>query len=396
MTRTPAPSILPTLSSAEARHSERVSEAVRAAVVAHEGWLAFDDYLQLVLYAPGLGYYSAGSPKLGRGGDFITAPELSELFGRCVARQCAQLLQVGAGDILELGAGSGALAASILPTLESLGVLPRHYYILEISADLRARQRLRLAQLPQHLHALIVWLDALPATPLEGVILLNEVADALPFKRFVVDAATPGGFQERGVALSARGELIEADRPASSALIAELQRLGAELPPWPPGFESELCPLLSPWLAAIAAVLARGAILLIDYGLPRREYYHLERSRGTMRCHFRHRAHERPLLYPGMQDITAWLDFTRVAEGAADAGLEIAGFCTQTAFLLALGIEAEVAAAQAPLERARRASEARTLLLPGEMGEPFKAIALTRALDLALDGFRLQDLRRAL
>src|ERR1700676_4341346 len=337
MTSADEVSNLPPLHPDEARHGALVLQAVRAAIATHHGWLAFDDYLRLVLYAPGLGYYSAGSAKLGSGGDFVTAPELSGLFGRCVARQCAQVLQLCGGDVLELGAGTGALAASVLAMLAELGPLPQHYYVLEVSADLRARAQQRLAGLSVALRTRVQWLDALPAAPIAGVILANEVADALPFKRFVM---AHGALLERGVALSAQGELVEADQPADATLRAEIERMAHALPApwvWPSDYQSEWCPMLQPWIAAIGASLGHGAALIIDYGLGRSEYYHPQRSGGTLRCHYRHRAHEDPLLYPGLQDITAWVDFTRVAEAAADASLEVAGYCTQAAFLLATG-----------------------------------------------------------
>ena len=391
MTPGDAVSILPPLPPDAARQTAAVLQAVRDAIATRGGWLAFDDYLRIVLYAPGLGYYSAGSEKLGRGGDFITAPEVSGLFGRCLARQCAEVLRLTGGDVLELGAGTGALAASVLPTLSELGSLPRHYDILEISAELRARSQQRLSSLPEALRARVRWLDALPPAPIAGVILANEVADALPFKRFVIAAGEP---RERGVALSAQGDLCEADRPADATLRAQLGRIASA---WPDGYGSELCPMLEPWIGAIGAALGRGAALIIDYGIGRHEYYHPQRSGGTLRCHFRHRAHEDPLLYPGLQDISAWVDFTRVAEAADVAALAVAGYCTQAAFLLANGIESDLAASDATtLEHARLAAQARQLLLPGEMGETFKVMALTRALDVPLRGFEYQDLRLSL
>jgi SAM-dependent MidA family methyltransferase len=410
MTPGDAVSILPPLQPDEARHGAAVLQAVRDAIASHGGWLAFDDYLRIVLYAPGLGYYSAGSAKFGHGGDFVTAPEVSGLFGRCVARQCAEVLQLTGGDVLELGAGTGALAASVLATLRELGSLPQHYDILEISADLRARAQQRVSSLPEALRARVRWLDTLPAVPIAGVILANEVADALPFQRFVI---ATGGPLELGVALSPQGELVEAERPAGAPLQAEIGRIAASLSaawpassaapagipaqwPWPSGYRSELCPMLGSWIAAISAALGRGAALIVDYGFGRHEYYHPQRSGGTLRCHFRHRAHEDPLLYPGLQDITAWVDFTRVAEAADAAALAVAGYCTQAAFLLATGIESDLAATDATLEHARLASQARQLLLPGEMGETFKVMALTRALDAPLRGFEYQDLRRSL
>jgi SAM-dependent MidA family methyltransferase len=383
--------MLPDLTADQARHSAAVARAVSAAIEAQAGWLAFDDYLRIVLYAPGLGYYSAGSVKFGPGGDFVTAPELSGLYARCLASQCAPVLRAVGGDVLELGAGTGRLAAGVLTRLAELEQLPHHYYILEVSADLRVRQSETLEGLPAALRSRVAWLDALPATPITGVVLANEVADALPFQRFVIDAEA---LYQRGVGLSDEAALVDADRPASAALRAELGRMAPN--GWPRRYLSELCPMMGPWVAAIAKSLSRGAVFQIDYGQPRHEYYHPQRNRGTLRCHFRHRAHDDPLLYPGLQDITAWVDFTRVAEAAVDAQLEVAGFCTQAAFLLANGIEAEVAAASNTLERARLASQARVLLLPGEMGERFKVMALTRGFDEPLCGFAYQDLRRSL
>jgi SAM-dependent MidA family methyltransferase len=391
MTGSVATSMLPPLSADEERHEAAVRRELQARISASGGWLPFDEYLRVALYAPGLGYYSAGSIKLGREGDFVTAPELSPLFGRALARQCAEVLQAVGGSILELGAGSGALAGVLLASLQEIGVLPERYQILETSADLSARQRERLLKLPAQLSARVHWLEQLPEGPLTGIILANEVADALPFRRFAV---ANSGYVERGVALSESGGLMLSDRPALAALVSELERIApAGLPD---GYESELCPLLDGWIASLAAALARGMILLTDYGLPRREYYHPQRLHGTLRCYFRHRAHDDALLHPGLQDITAWVDFTRVAEAATEAGLELPGYCTQAAFLLANGIEADVAAARSTVERARMAAEARQLLLPGEMGESCKAIALSRDLGMPLRGFALQDLRRAL
>ena len=208
-----------------------------------------------------------------------------------------------------------------------------------------------------------------------------------------------GALLERGVALSAQGELVEADQPADATLRAEIERMAHALPApwvWPSDYQSEWCPMLQPWIAAIGASLGHGAALIIDYGLGRSEYYHPQRSGGTLRCHYRHRAHEDPLLYPGLQDITAWVDFTRVAEAAAAAALSVAGYCTQAGFLLSSGIEADVAASGPTMLHARLAAEARQLLLPAEMGETFKVMALTRGIDAPLCGFEYQDLRRSL
>lgn len=424
MTRAPAGSTAIaalSLTHAERAHCERVLAAIRAAIRTAGGWLPFDRFMELALYAPGLGYYSAGSAKLGAGGDFATAPEISSLFSRCVARQCAEILaQVGhapaapgngcAATILELGAGTGRMAADILVELERLQHLPAQYQILEVSADLRERQQLRIAELPAHLAARVVWLDALPPKPVDGVILANEVLDALPCTRFVIGAT----LLEVGVEIapeSAGAQVAEgaqgtrdvggaalrmATRLAEGAVHRALAAVLADLPEiLPAGYVSELCPRADAWIRALAEALGRGALLLFDYGLPRTQYYHPARGTGTLRCHFKHHVHDDPLLNVGVQDITAWVDFTRVAEAAHAAGLDVAGFVTQAAFLLGTGIEADVAAAQG-MQQLRLSGEAQRLLLPGEMGEAFKAMALTRGLGMPLSGFALQDLRRSL
>jgi SAM-dependent MidA family methyltransferase len=386
--------MLPPLTPEEERHSRAVRALIAAELAARGGWLSFERFMELALYAPGLGYYSAGSTKLGPGGDFVTAPEVSPLFGRCLARQCAEVLAHTGGEILELGAGTGRLAESLLTALAEADRLPERYAILEVSADLAARQRARLAALPRELAGRVVWLERLPATPLRGVILANEVADALPVRRFRVEEAS---LSELGVALDAAGEFCERATGADGTLAAACRELTAGLAQaLPPGYTSEICVRVMPWIASLADCLAQGALLLFDYGLPRRHYYHPQRSAGTLRCHFRHRAHEDPYVNVGVQDITAWVDFTRVAEAAQAARLEVAGFATQAAFLLACGLEDFVAAAEDPVGRARLAGEARRLVMPEEMGEAFKVMALTRALEAPLSGFALQDLRHQL
>ncbi|MDB6009933.1 MAG: hypothetical protein JWL65_2183 [Gammaproteobacteria bacterium] len=356
------------------------------------GWLSFEQFMELALYAPGLGYYSAGSTKIGSGGDFVTAPEISDLFSRCVASQCAQVLSVTGGEILELGAGTGRMALAVLESLAAAGVVPDRYSILEVSADLAERQRARLSSLPPSLRERVVWLQRLPERPCRGVILANEVLDALPCQRFVVDAVV----HELGVSLEGDSFIERAAIP-DAALTSALENLLRELPqPLPSGYTSEVCLKLEPWIASVGECLERGLILLFDYGLPRSHYYHPQRVDGTLRCHFKQLAHDNPYINVGVQDITAWVDFTRVAEAGVAAGLDVTGFCTQAAFLLATGIESLVAGAVGVVEEARLAGEARRLLMPGEMGEAFKAIALTRDYDAALSGFALQDLRHSL
>ena len=382
----------PPLTAEEAAHSRALAERIALEVRAAGGWVTFERFMELALYAPGLGYYSAGSVKIGAGGDFVTAPELSDLFSRCVAEQCAQVLQRG-GEILELGAGTGRMAAAILTELAARGCLPDRYAILEVSADLADRQRRRIATLPAGLAERVAWLERLPERPIDGVILANEVLDALPCRRFSI---RNGAVLELGVA--ADGERPrELAAPAEPALAEEWRRLAAQRSaPLPEGYVSEICLRVGPWLAGIADCLERGAMLLFDYGLPRAHYYHPQRLAGTLRCHYKHHVHDDPYINLGVQDITAWVDFTRVAEAALECGLEVAGFATQAAFLLATGIERWLAEAGDPVEHARRAGEARRLMLPAQMGEAFKVMALTRGLDAALCGFALQDLRDSL
>ena len=392
--------MLPALNAAEAAHSAAVLQHIVGRIRASAGCIDFETFMELALYAPGLGYYSAGSAKLGVAGDFTTAPEVSELFGRCVARQCAPILnEIGGGSILELGAGTGALAATVLRELAARDALPRHYDILEVSADLAERQRQRLGTLPEPLRARIRWLQQLPSDPLRGIILANEVLDALPCHRFAVRETT---VEALGVTAAADGTLGWASRPADASLTAAVHELNRTLPaPLVPGYCSELCTRVDPWVAGVAACLERGVLLLFDYGLPRAQYYLPERDAGTLTCHFKHRAHFDPFVNLGVQDITAWVDFTRVALAGHACGLEVLGLCTQAAFLLGSGIDEFLAQCadgpprDAP-EQARLAAEARRLLLPGEMGEAFKLLALGRGIDVPLECFKFQDLRDSL
>jgi SAM-dependent MidA family methyltransferase len=382
----------------EAAHSARVLQLISQRISAAGGFLSFETFMELALYAPGLGYYSAGSAKLGAAGDFTTAPEMSDLFARCVARQCAQVLDgIPGGSILELGAGTGRMAAALLAELAVLDRLPARYDILEVSADLAERQRARLATLPDALRSRVRWLQQLPDTGLRGVILANEVLDALPCRRFVMRGAPPSTIEELGVTLTADGVLAWATRAADAALTSAVQELHAQLPePLPPGYASEVCLLADPWITSLAALLTQGVMLLFDYGLPRAQYYHPERRSGTLTCHFKHRAHFDPLIQVGVQDITAWVDFTRVALAGHAAGLAVLGFCTQAGFLLGAGIDELLAQAHSPVEQARLTGEARRLLMPGEMGEVFKLLALGRGVDTPLLSFTHQDRRDSL
>ncbi len=314
------------------------------------------------------------------------------MFGRCLARHCGEVLAaLGGGEILEIGAGSGRLAFDILT---ALGVPPARYRILEVSADLRERQRALLAQLPAPLANCVEWIDAPAEEPWRGALIANEVLDALPVKAFTW---RDGAAFERGVALDGAGRPSWQQRPASGELYAELQRLRADAAAdWPSGYASELCAPAGAWIDTVTRSMSHGVALFIDYGLPRRDYYHARRMTGTLRCHYRHRAHEDPFAHPGLEDITAWVDFTRIAEAADAAGLEVLGYTTQAGMLVGLGIDAQVAAAGDVTTHIRRASEARRLLMPEEMGETFKAMALGRSFDAPLTAFAPLDLRRML
>jgi SAM-dependent MidA family methyltransferase len=305
------------------------------------------------------------------------------------------LRELQGGSLVEIGAGTGRLAVDVLSRLESLDCLPQHYLILDVSADLRDRQRRLIVDRLPRLAERVSWIDALPADAYDGVILANEVLDALPVARFRWRAA---GCEELGVALR-NGRFVWAEKPASPGIQAECARLaGAAAPAWDEGYVSEYCPRLLSWTGAVARSLRRGAVLWFDYGLPRPQYYLAERHEGTLLCHFRQRALEDPFVNPGLQDITAWVDFTAVAEAGVAAQFEIAGFTTQAFFLAGLGIDEEmrVLAGEDENRFARLANQARRLMLPGEMGERFKAMAWTRGLERELSGFALQDLRHTL
>jgi len=388
---------LPELTPEEAAHSAALTERIHAVIVAEGGWIGFDRFMQLALYEPGLGYYSAGARKFGAAGDFITAPEVAPVFSRCLALQCAEVLrELGPESrLLELGAGSGAMAAELLAELERQGALPAAYWILDLSADLRERQRETLEQMVPHLLPRVQWLDSLPSGPFSGMILANEVLDALTIERFTIRS---GDVNALGVS-SEFGQLQLAEVRAASRLVAAVRRIEADTGvTLADGYESEVCVGLTRWFESIAFSLERGVLLFIDYGLPRREYYCAERTRGTLLCHFRHRFHEDALTRVGLQDITAWVDFTAVAEAAKGAGCEVAGYTTQAHFLIGCGLGDFVANVEG-LELVQRLNLSRqtmVLTLPGEMGERFKVIALAKNYDSPLRGFATRDLRHTL
>jgi len=369
------------------QHAAAVATHLREQIATAGGALPFDRFMELALYAPGLGYYVAGSRKFGAEGDFITAPVISPLFGRALARQCAQVLAETGGDILEFGAGTGTMAADILQQLAADDRLPERYLILELSPELRARQqdtlRARLGGLAER----VQWLDGLP-DGFCGVMLGNEVLDAMPVQRFRL---TADGVEEAFVSTDGEG-FAGQWRPAVSAGLAEaVAGLRGALPA---GYVSEINLRLWPWMSAVASALQRGALLLIDYGYSGAEYYHPERDSGTLICHFRHRAHDNPLILPGLQDITANVDFSAVARAGQAAGLTLAGYSTQAHFLLGCGLD-ELLTEGDPGDPAYlgQLQGIKQLTLPSAMGERFKAIGFSRGLDMALRGFAMRDLR---
>ena len=372
---------------ADARaHSTRVLTAIRAAITAGGGFLPFRDYMQIAMYAPGLGYYVAGTRKFGAGGDFVTGPELTSLFGHALAVDvAATLAATNEREIVELGAGSGRLAADLLAALDAAGAAPSRYRIVEVSPELRDRQRASVRDDPR-----VEWLTALPPA-INGAIVMNEVLDAIA-PDVVVRRA--GAWFERGVAWR-DGALGWAERPLTDALL----RARAEAR-FPPGvdYASEINPAAEALVEHLGRRLASGALLAIDYGFPRHEYYHPQRAAGTLIAHYRHRSTSDPFLWPGLADLTAHVDFTAVAEAGERAGLVVEGFTAQAAFLLASGILDGLAAVGDPTTTAylREAAAVQMLTSPAEMGELFKVIALARTPGIAWRGFSLVDVAHRL
>lgn len=377
---------LPIPSAEALAHSEQLKTLICEKIQAQGGQLSFHDFMQTALYEPKFGYYVAGLRKIGAEGDFVTAPEISSLFSYCIANQCAQVLaELPNSSILELGAGSGRMAADILLRLEQLDCLPETYFILDLSPDLQVRQRETLESLAPHLLTKVKWLVNLPAHPFQGVILGNEVLDAMPVELFTIKET---GIASLYVSLD-KNDLVFTEQASQHA-----DAIQAFLPPdlvLP--YTSEFNPSLKPWIHSLADCLAAGLLLLIDYGYERADYYHPERRQGTLLCHYQHRVHDNPLIYPGLQDLTASVDFTAVAEASVEAGLELAGYTTQAAFLASSGLEDSFIEAlnRTPEARYQLAQQIRSLSLPSEMGERFKVIALTKRFTTPLLGFRLSD-----
>lgn len=361
-------------------HSQALAHLIQQKIQQAGGWISFADFMQLALYASSLGYYSGGGKKFGLGGDFVTAPEISPLFAQSLANQLAQVVQLTHGDILELGAGTGKLATDTLLALAELNCLPSHYFILEVSDHLRQVQLETLQKkLTPDLWQRVAWLNTLPET-FNGVVIGNEVLDAIAAH---IVHVTPNGLCERGVTFEG-GFAWQDSVITQQNLLAIVAQQNLPL-----GYITEFCPAASGLIASLATMLQHGVILMIDYGFAAREYYHPQRNQGTLMCHYQHYAHSNPLINVGLQDITAHVDFTSIAQAGVKHGLALSGFCSQAQFLMNCGI-LEIMRQVSPHDMAHYAplaAAAQKLLSPAEMGDLFKVIALSKNMDEALIGF---------
>ncbi|HTR05662.1 MAG TPA: SAM-dependent methyltransferase [Paraburkholderia sp.] len=378
--------------------SEALEATLRAEIAAAGGWLPFDRYMERALYAPGLGYYGGGARKFGLladdGSDFVTAPELSPLFAATLARAVGEALSAsGTRRLMEFGAGTGRLAAGVMLALDAAGVPFDSYAIVDLSGELRERQRETITRLAPALLERVSWLDALPAQ-FEGVVIGNEVLDAMPVRLFARKDAV---WHERGVSVNAEGAFVFADQPANSG--RDAGRLNGSTASALAGIEGSENYVTETHEAALAftrtvcAMLARGAAFFIDYGFPRHEYYHAQRAQGTLMCHYRHRAHGDPFLYPGLQDITAHVEFTGIAEAGVEAGADLLGYTSQARFLMNAGIT-EVLGEIDPRDPQRflpAANAVQKLVSEAEMGELFKVIAFSRGIDETIAAFARGD-----
>lgn len=383
----------PELDSDASAHTQKLQCAI-AQIIAEGGAIPFSRYMQEALYAPGLGYYAAGARKFGVEGDFVTAPEISPLFAHCIANQAFQVMQASQPQILELGAGSGRLAVDVLKVLRNKNFIPERYYILEPSADLKQRQMQLIKEALPDMAKKVEWLDHLPSS-FSGFVFGNEVMDAFAVERFSI---VEGQIKQLCVDVEESQlswSLKQAPQQLNDAVRAIENDIGDVLPD---GYTSEVNLLVSPWMMSLGEMLTNGAVVLLDYGYPRKEFYMQERRAGTLRCYYRHRANEEPLFLPGLQDITSHVDFTTVVESAVKSGLEFQGFVSQSQFLIACGlldIAGEISA-DTVLDRSRLSQEVQQLTMPGAMGESFCAIGFSRQIPDLLIGFAGQDMSHRL
>ncbi|MBL3591455.1 MAG: SAM-dependent methyltransferase [gamma proteobacterium endosymbiont of Lamellibrachia anaximandri] len=372
--------------------SEQLERRIRDEMGQTGGAIPFDRFMELALYAPGLGYYVAGSRKFGEAGDFITAPEISPLFARCLARSAQQLLaEIDGGAILEFGAGSGLMAADMLAELERLDALPQRYLIMEVSPELQARQRETITRQVPELSARVEWLDHLPDA-FSGLVVANELLDAMPVHRFRIRS---GCAEESFVAWDEAGFVERFEAAVSPELDSGIERIQSANGALAEGYVSEVNLRLHGWMKALGAMMERGAVLLVDYGYPRSEFFHPQRTSGTLMCHYRHRAHPDPFRWVGLQDITAHVDFTAVAESGVAAGFELLGYTTQAHFLMASGLDSLLAGSDPNdlVSHMELVQGVKRLTLPSEMGERFKVLGLGMDAGQRLSGFSLRDLR---
>jgi len=380
----PADSTLPPPPPEAIAHSQQLGEHIAQAILAEGDWIPFSRYMELALYAPGMGYYAAGARKFGEAGDFVTAPEISPMFGKCVGRQAADILNRTGGNVLELGPGSGALAADLYESLKEQGVLPERYLLLEVSPDLRERQRDLLSKrFGIHEMERFVWIDRLP-DKIRGFVIANELLDVIPCS--LLHRQGEEVF-ERGVILTEAGFAFEDQRLAEGEL---KRRAQSAFPPGDYDYLSEVNFAAEALVRTIAAKIEAGLAIFIDYGFPEREYYHPQRAAGTLRCHYRHRVHDDPFFLPGLQDITAHVDFSAMARAAESAGAEVMGFTTQAYFLISCGLGILVSAGDPTmtLSRLKGTSQVHRLINPAEMGELFKVLGFGKGFEGPVLGFQ--------
>ena len=385
---------LPTPDPEALAHSDQLAAHLRAEIQASGGAIPFSRFMELALYAPGWGYYSAGASKFGGAGDFVTAPEMGVLFAATTANALAPVLrELGPRSrFLELGGGSGAFAEVLLKHLHALDALPGRYAILEPSADLRQRQRERLSRLDPGIGSRVEWLDRPFDDAWEGVLFANEVIDALPTPRFLARA---GEIYEETVRLDGDGNFVCGEQPADVLLLGAVRHIEQYLQkPFASGYRSEVLPQLPYWIQAVVGGMQRGAMLFVDYGYVRSEFYQDDRNDGTMRAFYRHHVHNDVYRWPGLQDLTASVDFTALAEAGTGAGFDLAGYCTQSSFLLGNGLMQVLAHAEAETDEVGKVAlreQVKRLTLPTEMGERFQVMGFARDVDLE-PAFALGDL----
>lgn len=379
---------LPAPSDYAIEHSQQLLLRIKDEINQHDGAIPFSRYMEMALYEPELGYYVAGKDKIGATGDFVTAPDISPLFSQCMAEQCMEVIsQVPQASILEFGAGNGTMAANILLHLERNKALPEHYLILDLSPHLQTVQRETIQGMAPHLLDKVRWISELPEH-FSGVVLANEILDAMPVILFEKNA---DGFSEIAITLDDRQQLKTQNIPVSDELHTTFNALGIDSDA--PRYLSEINPHIRPWLNSLYEMLDSGVVLLIDYGYPRSEYYHADRTLGTLICHYQQLVHDDYLWFPGLQDITANVDFTAVAESADDSGFEVYGYTSQASFLIANHLEKLLMRAleEKTEQQYALSQQIRTLTLPSEMGERFKVIGLSKQWAYPLQGFELNN-----